>query len=85
MNGVEFRDLAGKADFGAAESLQRAVWGADDLADPYDLMMVIQHEGGLAAGAFQGAELLGYVFGFRRKFLQGFRRLCCIYFVSSVF
>ncbi len=58
------RDLAGMAEFSAAEALQRAVWGEDDLADPYDLMMVIQHEGGLAAGAFLGSELVGYVFGF---------------------
>ncbi len=58
------RDLAGMDDFLAAEALQRAVWGADDLPDPADLMMVIQHEGGLVAGAFNGSDLVGYVFGF---------------------
>lgn len=61
---VIFRDLQGMADFRAAEALQRAVWGAGDKEDPADLMMVIQHEGGLAAGAFQDGRLLGYVFGF---------------------
>lgn len=58
------RDLAGMAEFRLAEALQYAVWGVDDIADPADLMMVIQAEGGLAAGAFEGADLIGYVFAF---------------------
>jgi len=61
---IEFRDLAGIDDFLAAEVLQREVWGAGDKEDPADLMMVIQHEGGLVAGAFDGGRLVGYVFGF---------------------
>lgn len=58
------RDLKGMEEFRQAEALQRAVWGEGDKEDPADLMMVIQHEGGLVAGAFDGARLLGYVFGF---------------------
>jgi predicted GNAT superfamily acetyltransferase len=58
------RDLAGMVEFRLAEALQYAVWGADDIADPADLMMVIQAEGGLAAGAFDGPDLIGYVFAF---------------------
>ncbi len=58
------RDLAGMAEFHAAEDLQRDVWGPDDKIDPGDLMMVIQVEGGLAAGAFVGDRLIGYVFAF---------------------
>lgn len=58
------RDLVGMAEFMAAEELQRTVWGADDTADPGDLMMVIQHEGGLVAGAFNDGMLVGYVFAF---------------------
>lgn len=61
---ITLRDLHGLAEFRAAEDLQRAVWGAGDMPDPADLMMVIQHEGGLVAGAFDGDRLLGYVFGF---------------------
>lgn len=57
-------DLAGMAEFRRAEALQYAVWGVDDIVDPADLMMVIQAEGGLAAGAFEGADLIGYVFAF---------------------
>ena len=61
---VILRDLSGMAEFRLAEQLQRDVWGADDVPDPADLMMVIQHEGGIVAGAFAGDHLLGYVFGF---------------------
>jgi predicted GNAT superfamily acetyltransferase len=58
------RDLLGMAEFHAAEDLQRDVWGPDDKIDPGDLMMVIQAEGGLAAGAFLKGRLIGYVFAF---------------------
>ncbi len=64
MNDLTLRVLSGMPEFLAAESLQRAVWGPGDKEDPADLMMVIQHEGGLAAGAFLGHDLAGYVFGF---------------------
>lgn len=64
MTGFVFRSLAGMAEFRAAEDLQRTVWGADDLPDPADLMMVIQAEGGLVGGAFLDGALQGYVFGF---------------------
>jgi predicted GNAT superfamily acetyltransferase len=63
-DGITLRDLDGMSEFRAAETLQRAVWGSDDPADPGDLMMVIAQEGGLVAGAFRGADLLGFVFGF---------------------
>ena len=64
MSAVIYRPLAGISEFKAAEGLQRAVWGDGDKEDPFDLMMVIQHEGGLVGGAFVEGELLGYVFGF---------------------
>lgn len=64
MTEITFRDLAGMAEFRAAEDLQRAVWGEGDLPDPADLMMVIQAEGGLVGGAFGDGRLLGYIFGF---------------------
>jgi len=67
MTDISFRDLSGMADFFRAEALQRDVWGHDDTEDPADLMMVIQAEGGLAAGAFRGDALLGYVFGFATR------------------
>jgi predicted GNAT superfamily acetyltransferase len=71
------RDLSGMEDFFKAEQLQRDVWGVDDTEDPADLMMVIQHEGGLAAGAFEDERLLGYVFAFptREPHVQHSHRL----------
>lgn len=64
MTDVVIRDLSGMAEFRLAETLQNEVWGKDDTADPADLMMVIQAEGGLCAGAFSGDRLIGYVFAF---------------------
>lgn len=64
MKDVVIRDLAGMTEFRQAETLQNEVWGKDDTADPADLMMVIQAEGGLCAGAFAGGDLIGYVFAF---------------------
>ncbi len=64
MSGFTFRDLSGISEMNAAEELQWIVWGRDDTPDPADLMMVIQHEGGLVAGAFSEDRLMGYVFGF---------------------
>lgn len=64
MTEVILRDLNGMDEFRAAEALQHDVWGHDDTADPADLMMVIQAEGGLCAGAFRDDRLVGYVFGF---------------------
>lgn len=71
------RDLSGMEEFFKAEQLQRDVWGEDDTEDPADLMMVIQHEGGLVAGAFDGEQLVGYVFGFptREAHVQHSHRL----------
>ena len=60
---VEIRELAGLEEFRQAEQLQYDVWGADEAADPADLMFVVQVEGGFVAGAFAGSRLLGYGFG----------------------
>lgn len=65
--GVELRELDGVAELKRAEDFQRAVWGADDPADNSDLMLAIQHEGGLVAGAFVEGRMLGFLFGFPTK------------------
>lgn len=80
MTAPIIRELSGMAEFRMAEDLQRAVWGEDDLADPYDLMMVIQHEGGFAAGAFLDDALVGYAFGFptRERHIQHSHRLAVL-------
>ncbi|MBD9527744.1 GNAT family N-acetyltransferase [Paracoccus sp. PAR01] len=61
---VVLRELASLAELRASEDLQRAVWGADDPADNADLMLAIQHEGGLVAGAFDGPQMLAFLFAF---------------------
>ncbi len=64
---LSYRDLRGLQEMKAAYDLQHLVWGDDDLADPPDLMMVVQSEGGCVAGAFDGDVLAGYVFAFPTK------------------
>lgn len=61
---VTIRELAGLAELKASEDLQRAVWGPTDPADNADLMLAIQAEGGLVAGAFDGDDMLGFLFAF---------------------
>lgn len=80
MSDLVLRDLTGMAEFLAAEDLQRAVWGKDDTADPADLMMVIQSEGGLCGGAFLGGRLVGYIFAFptREPAIQHSHRLAVL-------
>lgn len=60
---IEIRELRGLPEFERAEQLQYDVWGADEKADPSDLMFVVQNEGGFVAGAFEGSRLLAYGFG----------------------
>ncbi|MCV3211905.1 GNAT family N-acetyltransferase [Mesorhizobium sp. YC-39] len=62
MKTTKFRDLSGMPEFRAAEALQRAVWG--DASASGEMIMVVQAEGGLAAGAFVDSSLVGFVFGF---------------------
>lgn len=59
---VEIRELAGLAELRAAEDLQRAVWGAEDPPDGSDLLLVVQQEGGLVAGAFADGRMLAFLF-----------------------
>tara|TARA_R110002096_G_scaffold361075_3_gene554177 strand:- start:78302 stop:79027 length:726 start_codon:yes stop_codon:yes gene_type:complete len=58
------RELASVAELKAAEAFQRLVWGADDPVDNSDLLLAVQHEGGLVAGAFAGEQMVGFLFAF---------------------
>lgn len=64
MTDITLRELASLDEMKRAEDLQRSVWGAGDLPDNADLLLAIQHEGGLIAGAFQGDLMLGFLFAF---------------------
>ncbi|HEX9028594.1 MAG TPA: GNAT family N-acetyltransferase, partial [Anaerolineales bacterium] len=65
---LAIRELSTIEEMIAAEELQRKVWGADTFPHPKELLIPVQHEGGLLAGAFtQENELIGFVFGFRTR------------------
>jgi predicted GNAT superfamily acetyltransferase len=65
MSEVTFRELASLDELKLAEDVQRAGLGRnDDMPDNADLMLAIQHEGGLVAGAFRDARMLGFLFAF---------------------
>lgn len=61
---VVLRELDGPAELKASEAFQRRVWGENDPADNSDLLLALQQEGGLVAGAFDGSRMVGFVFGF---------------------
>jgi len=67
MTDLVIRDLSGMEEFFKAAQLHRDVWGADEAEDPAMLMMVLQNEGGLLAGAFDDGCLVGYIFGFMAR------------------
>jgi predicted GNAT superfamily acetyltransferase len=49
----------------AAEQIQKTVWGWEAIPHPKEILIPIQHEGGLLAGAFDPAgKMVGMVFGF---------------------
>ena len=52
-------------EMAAVEQLQRLVWSAPDIEIvPKDILLAVVHNGGLAIGAFVGANLVGVSFGF---------------------
>jgi len=61
---VEVRPLRTHDEFAQCVDLQNDVWGAEfSERVPAALLKVSQRIGGIAAGAFDGDELLGFVFG----------------------
>lgn len=61
---LTIRELNSVAELKHSEDFQREVWGEDDPADNSDIMLALQHEGGLVAGAFSDGRMLGFLFGF---------------------
>jgi predicted GNAT superfamily acetyltransferase len=60
------RPLLTIAEFHDCESLQHLVWGmVDDLETvPLHVLLTVARQGGILLGAFDGADLIGFVFGF---------------------
>ncbi len=62
---LELRELHTMAEMESAEQIQLVVWGAEIHPHPKEMLIPIQHEGGLLAGAFTAqGELVSMVFGF---------------------
>lgn len=61
---VDVRALKTQVELEACVSLQRETWGEDyqDVV-PASILQITQKVGGIAAGAFSGDELVGFVFG----------------------
>jgi predicted GNAT superfamily acetyltransferase len=59
------RTLHTPEEMAAVEALQRIIWPGDDLeVVPAHVLLTAAHNGGLAAGAFAGDTLAGFVWGF---------------------
>ena len=61
---VVIRELDGVGELTRSEQFQIDVWGEGERPDNADIMLSLQHEGALVAGAFAGDEMLGFLFGF---------------------
>jgi len=62
---IAVRSLETLAEFQACQVVQKATWEFPDLLIiPYTQIVSAQHNGGMALGAFDGAGLVGFVFGY---------------------
>ncbi|WP_434291224.1 GNAT family N-acetyltransferase [Celeribacter sp. SCSIO 80788] len=61
---IVLRELDGLDDLSQAERFQTEVWGEGERPDNSDIMLALQHEGALLAGAFRGDRMLAFLFGF---------------------
>ncbi|WP_135256043.1 GNAT family N-acetyltransferase [Thermus caldilimi] len=65
MAEAHVRELKGPEEMEAVVELQREVWGrAESDLVPRGLLIAVQDEGGLVAGAFVEGRMVGFVFGF---------------------
>ncbi|MGQ0813791.1 MAG: GNAT family N-acetyltransferase [Gemmatimonadota bacterium] len=61
---LQIRELASAADYAACVRLQKETWGEQFTeCVPATMLRIAQKLGGIAAGAFENDELLGFVFG----------------------
>lgn len=63
---ISIRRLESTEDYLQAEDVQRQAWGmiGDTSLAPNHLLITAQRHGGLVLGAFDGEEMVGYLFGF---------------------
>ena len=61
---LTIREISGLDELAAAEQIQRDVWGQDTIPEGRELLLAIQHSGGLVAGSFDGSRLTSLLFAF---------------------
>ncbi|HSK73135.1 MAG TPA: GNAT family N-acetyltransferase [Pyrinomonadaceae bacterium] len=65
MTNIIIRDIEGQRELRAVEELQKKVWGIPDLdVVPLTQLVAAQAAGGVLLGAFDGDNLVGFVYGF---------------------
>jgi predicted GNAT superfamily acetyltransferase len=63
--GIGIRDISSLEEMGAVEELQREVWACGDIdVVPRMILHPAREVGGVLVGAFDGARLAGFAFGF---------------------
>jgi predicted GNAT superfamily acetyltransferase len=60
---ISIRNIETLSEMRAVEDLQREVWGAEDVV-PLTHLVATREVGGILVGAFDGGELVGFVYGF---------------------
>ena len=61
---IIIRPLQSQEEFSEGEKLQKEIWGfADREITPLNEMVVMQHNGGLVFGAFEGARMVAFCYG----------------------
>jgi predicted GNAT superfamily acetyltransferase len=64
-NPIKYRRLQSLEEFFVCEDLQQATWGFEDLSVvPAHLLVTFEKRGGIVLGAFDGDEMIGFVYGF---------------------
>lgn len=62
---IELRELSGLSELAQAEEIQLDVWGQDTVPEGRELLLAVQHAGGLVAGGFNSSgQIAGFLFAF---------------------
>lgn len=75
---VVIRRLETIGDFRQAEEAQRVIWGIQDDTEvvPLHALLTAQKNEGLVLGAFDGGNMVGYLFGFLGRTPEGKEKHC---------
>ncbi len=75
---ITIRDIETITEYHAVEGLQRRAWAMPDDLEvvPLHMLLPIHKQGGLLLGAFDGDEMVGFVFGFLGTTAGGAAKHC---------